>query len=92
MPYKAFACPKCGVRVDPESSNFCSSCGVNLLKYDKLEKKTFYYKSEYCPKCGEPGGLKFEKRPIYQYADSQGECSYCGVKVTKSPYGGVELR
>lgn len=46
--YEALACPKCGEEVDPERSNFCKSCGINLNQHPQLEKKAFPEIDSYC--------------------------------------------
>jgi len=53
-----FVCPECQSEVDPHESIFCDDCGVNLSKFDRLEKKTVYEECDYCPGCKVPFEFK----------------------------------
>jgi len=78
MPYEAFVCPECGAEV-MISMNFCKACGVNLINFPRLEKKTFYYKEEICWSCHKPGGVirTTEKKEIVpDVTDDSGRTIY----------------
>lgn len=55
MAREYFVCPACKAEVDPETSNFCLKCGVNLLRFEKIPKRIDYTLMEYCFYCKQPG-------------------------------------
>lgn len=93
MSHTSFVCPECNAQVDPSENIFCENCGINLSRYDRLEKKTFYSSEEYCEKCNKPGGLtrsakKIDKVKLDEFQTTTKEyieihCSLCGESSTK---------
>jgi len=97
--YQAFACPDCGEEVDLQSSNFCQSCGVNLLQFSKIDKATFYEEYpdiECCPKCKQRGIVPVPSRKD-EYLNSDEmtsrwyECHYLFLMCRFCKYQGHKL-